>query len=77
MYKQARSLEKTYDQEFNPDDNDVSFCIYFMLQVLLLIKHQPHLFDPQIENSEWDFIVKFWGLITERLFYGTQLRLKW
>lgn len=70
MYKQAWSLEKkTYDQELNLDDNNVSFRIYFLLQVLL-IKHQSHLLDPQTKGSEWDFIVKFWGLMTEILFYG-------
>ncbi|KAG0822499.1 hypothetical protein G6F18_011751 [Rhizopus arrhizus] len=77
MYKQVKSLEKNYDQELSPNNNDISFCIYFMLQALLIIKHQPGLFDPQIDSSEWDFVVNFWGLITERLFYGSYLRLKW
>lgn len=77
MYKQVKSLEKTHDPELSPDNNDISFCIYFILQTLLIIKHQPDLFNPEIDSSEWDFVVKFWGLITERLFYRSHLRLKW
>ncbi|KAL0138629.1 hypothetical protein V8B55DRAFT_1564823 [Mucor lusitanicus] len=51
------------------------------------ITHQDHLFLEDIDNSEWDFVVKFWvvkfwvvkfwGVITEELFHGSGLRLKW
>jgi hypothetical protein len=77
MYKKIKALESQYDPELNPSNKDVSFCLYLLLQVLLIIKHQPNIFNDQIDNSEWDFVVKFWGLITERLFYFTHLRLKW
>jgi uncharacterized protein YjiS (DUF1127 family) len=77
MYREVKSLERIYDHELNPKNSDISFCVYFMLQVLLLLKHQSGLFDSHIDSSEWDFIVKFWGPITERLFYESQLRLKW
>ncbi|KAI8882767.1 hypothetical protein K501DRAFT_295054 [Backusella circina FSU 941] len=49
--------------------NDVSFCTIFILQVLLLTKHQPTLFSDLIDSFEW-------GITTERLFYFTGLHLK-
>ncbi|KAG1046726.1 hypothetical protein G6F43_010801 [Rhizopus delemar] len=57
MYKQVKSLEKTHDPELSPDNNDISFCIYFILQTLLIIKHQPGLFNPEIDSSECDFVI--------------------
>ncbi|RCH85007.1 hypothetical protein CU098_006653 [Rhizopus stolonifer] len=42
-----------------------------------IIKNQSHLFDDEVDSPEWDFMVKFWGVITEHLFHGTKLRLKW
>ncbi|KAG2230781.1 hypothetical protein INT48_006803 [Thamnidium elegans] len=47
------------------------------MQVLSIIRYNPDLFVTEIDSSEWDFVVKFWGLITERLFRDSELRLKW
>ncbi|KAI8051705.1 hypothetical protein BDF21DRAFT_441288 [Thamnidium elegans] len=69
MYKQVKLLGQNC--------TDISFCIYFILQILLLIKRQPGLFKEDIDCSEWDYIVKFWGVIAKRLFYESNLRLKW
>jgi hypothetical protein len=77
LYKALKKLDNEYDSNIEPDHNDTSFCIQLLLYVLSTIKHQPHLFDDEIDSFEWDFVVKFWGLVTERLFYGTGLRLKW
>jgi hypothetical protein len=43
---------------------------------MLLIKDQPHLFVGNVDVSEWDYVVKFWGVVTEQLFCKTNLRLK-
>ncbi|EIE87918.1 hypothetical protein RO3G_12629 [Rhizopus delemar RA 99-880] len=59
------------------EHSDYNFCIHLLLQIKSIIKNQPHLFDDEIDSSEWDFVVKFWGVVTERLFHGTDLRLKW
>lgn len=77
MYKEIKSLERVYDHELKPENNDISFCIHFMLQVLLLTKQHPGVFTSLTDISEWDYIVKFWGPTLERLFYKPQLRLKW
>ncbi|RCI03069.1 hypothetical protein CU098_011517 [Rhizopus stolonifer] len=42
-----------------------------------IIKHQPHLFLEEVDTSEWDYVVGFWGIVTGRLFHGSGLRLKW
>lgn len=76
-----------YDPEIDSSHTDTSFCVFFLLHILNIIKHQDHLFLEDIDNSEWDFVVKFWvvkfwvvkfwGVITEELFHGSGLRLKW
>lgn len=48
-----------------------------VLHILTTIKNQPHLFNDHIDVSEWDYVVKFWDPVTERLFYNTELRSKW
>ncbi|KAG1131418.1 hypothetical protein G6F61_006652 [Rhizopus arrhizus] len=35
------------------------------------------MFNENIDISESDFLIKFWGPVLERLFIGTILRLKW
>ncbi|KAG1445857.1 hypothetical protein G6F55_011784 [Rhizopus delemar] len=77
MYKEAKKLEKHYDPVFSPKHADIAFCIFFVMQVLSIIRYNPGLFDTAIDSSEWDFVVKFWGPITERLFQDSELRLKW
>ncbi|CAO3693081.1 unnamed protein product [Rhizopus stolonifer] len=77
IYIKAKELAAQHDSELDTDKNDVSFSIYFILQILTIIKHQPSLFSDTVDSSEWDYIVKFWGVITERLFFCTGLRLKW
>lgn len=39
MYKQVKLLEQEYDPELDPSCGDIFFCVYFVLQILLLIKH--------------------------------------
>lgn len=65
------------DPKIDISKKDISFCIHVMLQILMTIKHEPALFSDTIDSSEWDYIVKFWGPITQRLFYFSGLRLKW
>ncbi|KAI8077081.1 hypothetical protein BDF21DRAFT_439179 [Thamnidium elegans] len=77
MNKKIKELEREYDLESNASNKDVSFCIHLLLQVLLIIKYQPSLFNDQIVNSECDFIFKFWGVTIERLFCATNFHLKW
>jgi hypothetical protein len=77
LYKALKKLDYEYDCNIEPDHNDTSFCIQLLLHILTTIKHQPQLFDDESDNSEWDFVVKFWGVVTERLFYDTGLRLEW
>ncbi|KAI8967393.1 hypothetical protein BDF20DRAFT_900833 [Mycotypha africana] len=76
-YTKAKELAAQHDPELNVDEAEVSFCNNFILQILKVIKHQPSLFNDTINNSEWDYIVKFWGVVIERLFHFTDLRLKW
>lgn len=59
MYKEAKKLEKHYDPVFNPKHADIAFCIFFVLQVLSIIRYNPGLFDTAINSSEWDVLVKF------------------
>ncbi|CAO3615244.1 unnamed protein product [Mucor hiemalis] len=77
IYKRVKLLEQQHVPEIDSSSTDVSFCIFVYLQILLLIIHQPGLFNDEIDCSEWDYIVKFWGLIMEQLFFNTTLRLKW
>lgn len=76
MYKQAKQLEYKHNPELDINSDDAFFYIDVVLKVLLLIKHESHLFDPQIRSSEWDFIVKFWVLVAEKLFRYCGLGLK-
>lgn len=76
-YKEAKKLEKHYEPVFSPKHADVAFCVFFVMQVLSIIRYNPSLFATDIDSSEWDFVVKFWGPITERLFRDSGLRLKW
>jgi hypothetical protein len=76
MYKQAKQLEYKHNPELDINSDDAYFYIDVVLKVLLSIKHESHLFDPQIRSSEWDFIVKFWVFVTEKLFRYCGLGLK-
>lgn len=76
-YKKFKNLEKKYDHVLNASCSDISFCVFFISQTLMLMKYQPALFEKEIDCSEWDYVVKFWGVITERLFHDSDLRLKW
>ncbi|CEP13594.1 hypothetical protein [Parasitella parasitica] len=42
-----------------------------------IIKHQPHLSLEEVDTSEWNYVVGFWGAVSGRLFHGSGLRLKW
>ncbi|CAO0790366.1 unnamed protein product [Mucor circinelloides] len=77
IYKELKYLDNLYDHELDPAHNDTSFCVYFLLQILSIIKHQQLLFSDEVDNLERDFVVKFWGVVTERLLHGFGLRLKW
>ncbi|KAL9542488.1 hypothetical protein MBANPS3_008582 [Mucor bainieri] len=77
MYKEVIRLQQTYNAELDDSFRDVAFGIYFYNSLLLLIKHHAYMFDPKIDTSEWDYIVKFWGPMMENLFTNSGLRLKW
>ncbi|EPB85752.1 hypothetical protein HMPREF1544_07421, partial [Mucor circinelloides 1006PhL] len=77
LYKRVKKLENQYDVELNEEHNDTGFAIFFFSQLLKLISNNPELFDEQKEVSEWDFLMKFWSSILERLFVKSGLRLKW
>lgn len=72
LYVQAKTLAEQNDPE-----KDISFCIHFMLQIQMAVKQEPDLFSDTVNSSEWDYIVKFWDPIKQRLFYFSGLRLKW
>ncbi|KAI9357551.1 hypothetical protein BD770DRAFT_472877 [Pilaira anomala] len=36
-----------------------------------IIKHQSHLFLEEVDTSEWDYVVGFWGIVSGRLFHGS------
>jgi hypothetical protein len=76
-YKQLKVFEGKYDAVIDPGCADISFCVRFLIETLLLIKYQPSLFNDHIDSSEWDYVVKFWGVVTEDLFHNSSLRLKW
>lgn len=77
IYVQCKKLAEQNDPEIDVSKKDISFCIHFMLQILMAVKHEPGLFSDTVDSSEWDYIMKFWGPITQRLFYFSGLRLKW
>ncbi|KAI7898204.1 uncharacterized protein BX663DRAFT_533437 [Cokeromyces recurvatus] len=72
LYVQAKTLAEQNDPEI-----DVSKTDQIFLFILMAVKHEPDLFSDTANSSEWDYIVKFWGPITQRLFYFSGLRLKW
>jgi hypothetical protein len=76
-YDKLKKLQEKYDTEKNEEYVDIDFCLYFISTILTTMKHQRHLFAEDIDNSEWDYIVKFWGPVIERLYMHTGLRLKW
>ncbi|KAI8886859.1 hypothetical protein K501DRAFT_292609 [Backusella circina FSU 941] len=53
--------------------SNLNFCIHLLLQIMSIIKNQPHLLDDEVNSSEWDFVVKFWGVVTERFGGNTHL----
>lgn len=77
IYIQTKKLAEEYDPEINVTKKDISFCIHLILQIIMTIKFEPGLFSDAVDLSEWDYIVKFWGQITQRLFYFSGLRFKW
>ncbi|KAI8891250.1 hypothetical protein K501DRAFT_265116 [Backusella circina FSU 941] len=54
MYKELKALATEYDSEIDHEHDDIAFCIYFVQQVLLLLKHQARLFNSDVDSSEWD-----------------------
>jgi hypothetical protein len=44
-------MDNEYDGNIEPDHNDPSFCIQFLLHILSVIKHQPHVFNDEIKDS--------------------------
>lgn len=77
IYVEVKKLQSTYEAEINRHHTDLDFCLFVLYQILLCIKHQASLFKEETETSEWDYLLKLWGPIMERLFYRKSLRLKW
>ncbi|KAG2227067.1 hypothetical protein INT45_003797 [Circinella minor] len=77
IFKEILSLQSKYNGELNEFFRDIDFCLYFFQSLLLLFKNHDYMFNENIDISEWDFLVKFWGPVLEKLFIGTGLRLKW
>ncbi|GAA5813406.1 hypothetical protein MFLAVUS_006884 [Mucor flavus] len=77
IYKELKRLDNIYDHERDISHNDTGFCVHFLLHIMSIIKHQPHLFLEEVDTSEWDYIVGFWGVVSGRLFHGSGLHLKW
>lgn len=77
LYKALKQLSADYDPYSQPQHEDTSFCIHLLLRILAVIRDHPHLHNDKVDNSKWDYIVKFWGPVTERLFSQTKFRLKW
>lgn len=51
FYKAQKKMDNEYDGNIEPDHNDPSFCIQFLLHILSVIKHQPHVFNDEIKDS--------------------------
>jgi hypothetical protein len=77
LYKEANKLALENNSEIDINKKDISFCVYFILEILLAVKHDTELFSDIFDSSEWDYIVKFWESITQRLFRFSGLHLKW
>ncbi|GAA5798842.1 hypothetical protein HPULCUR_004248 [Helicostylum pulchrum] len=75
IYKELKRLQSLYDQYIRSEYNDQDFIISMLLQTLTVIKEHPYPFIDEIDVSECDLIVKFWGPVTELLFRNTGLRL--
>ncbi|CAO3665571.1 unnamed protein product [Rhizopus stolonifer] len=77
MFKEILTLQDKYNAELDESFRDIDFCLYFFRSLLLLYKHHGYMFNENIDISEWDFLIKLWGPVLEKLFIGTGLRLKW
>lgn len=77
LYKELKKLEKRYDSVLEAKHADVVFDIYVVQHTISIMKYSPQLFETPVDSSEWDFIVKIWGPIIERLFRHSGLRLEW
>ncbi|KAI9255453.1 hypothetical protein EDC94DRAFT_678538 [Helicostylum pulchrum] len=69
IYKELKRLQSLYDQYIRSEYNDQDFIISMLLQILTVIKEHPYPFIDEIDVSECDLIVKFWGPVTELLFH--------
>lgn len=76
-FKNAEDLKKQYCHALDASSSDVSFCVFFVDQRLMLMKYRPGLFKEEVDCPEGDYAIKFSGVITERFFHGSDLRLKW
>ncbi|KAI8988751.1 hypothetical protein BDB01DRAFT_888721 [Pilobolus umbonatus] len=54
LYMEFKRLNSNYDPNIQAEH-----CIHLLLQIMSIIKNQPHLFDDEIDSSEW-FVVMFW-----------------
>ncbi|KAG0738530.1 hypothetical protein G6F57_000178 [Rhizopus arrhizus] len=77
MFKEILKLQDKYNAELDESFRDIDFCLYFFLSLLFLHKHHEYMFNENIDISESDFLIKFWGPVLKRLFIDTALRLKW
>ncbi|KAI9358861.1 hypothetical protein BD770DRAFT_410166 [Pilaira anomala] len=77
MYSEVLRLQGEHNAELNEEFREIDFCLFFYKSLLIHIKHHPYMFSKSTDNSEWDFLIKFWGPVMERLYLGTGLRLKW
>ncbi|KAG0743931.1 hypothetical protein G6F57_005860 [Rhizopus arrhizus] len=77
LYKELKRLNNDYDPNIQAEHSDLNFCIHLLLQIMPIIKNQPHLFNDEVDSSEWDFVVKFWGCghRTFVLWYGPALKV--
>lgn len=48
VYEEVKRLEAKYDSEVDTKHNDTNFCLKFLLQIMSIIKHQPHLFIEEV-----------------------------
>jgi hypothetical protein len=77
----GKSFTNKFDVELNDEDEDAEYCLFVFELILKTNKRYKYLFGKNGEKeevSEWDYLLKFWGPVMERLFQlSGNLRLKW
>ncbi|KAI9354761.1 hypothetical protein BD770DRAFT_392159 [Pilaira anomala] len=75
--KKLSSWLKRLEDQYKKLNAEESYFVYLLKHLIKLYTKSSYIFNPDIDCSKWDYVIKIWAPIIEELFDETDLRSKW